>query len=314
MLELAVATFEAELDGALELGPKALLLAEASGRPVLACAALDAEALVLGALQRESSLRARSPAGFDGRVVRRASTGTEAQLRGPALYQALALPRVDSLFPDASARTLLNRNLRALLRGFAAAGVPLRYFGTEVLALLGQPVALVGYDQLASGAVLIEVWIGLAEPAVVRSALRREPPASLWSVLKSRPAPLQLLTDVVAGVAERLGAERRDVSAELGAAPSPAPPVAPAEGGGVSSIAVPVGVVEACLQPTVWLGGDLLVSRAGLRAVELGAAAVLGAGQPLTPELLQPLAGLPLDGARPADLLAALQAAVSSRF
>ena len=189
MTQLALATVETDLDTALELGARALAWTETNGRTLLASASFTAQALVLGSLQREDTLRARSPARFDVRIARRRSTGTEAQLDGAVLYHALTLPRVDALFSDATARTLLNRNLRALMRGYAAASVPFRYFGTEVLAVLGHPVALVGYDQTASGAVLIEVLIGLETPCVVRSALKREAPASLYQVLRSEPAP-----------------------------------------------------------------------------------------------------------------------------
>ena len=129
---------------------------ETHGRALLASASFTAQALVLGSLQRQDTLQLRSPARFDGSVARRFSTGTEAQLDGAVVYHALTLRRVDALFSDASARTLLNRNfVRAdarLCRGRRA----LRYFGTEVLAVLGHPVALIGYDQTATGAVLIK--------------------------------------------------------------------------------------------------------------------------------------------------------------
>lgn len=310
-MELGVATLEARLDEALALGARALQLAETDRRGVLLSACLEAEALLLGALQLESTLRRRSPARFDASLERRSTTGTEAQLSGAVLYHALALPRVDALFPDASARTLLNRNLRALLRGYAAAGVPLRYFGTEVLALLGHPVALVGYDQATSGAVLIEVLIGLEQPCVVRSALKREPPAALYRLLRGGPPPADLLRRAVDGVVERLGATRSDVSARLASGPARAafdlvtssPP---------ASVSVPLGVVEAVTVPRARLFGDLLVGTAALGAVAVAAQRALDAGQPLGGDVLAPLQGAPLDGARPADLLAALVAAAGS--
>jgi hypothetical protein len=301
---LALVTLETDIDEALELGPRALSWTEAEKQPALVSALASGEALVLGALQREDTLRQRSPARFDGSVLRRRTTGTEAQLAGPVLYHALALPRVDALFPDASARTLLNRNLRALLRGYAAAGVPLRYFGTEVLALLGRPVALVGYDQTASGAVLIELLIGLESPCVVRSALKREPPASLSEISRSSLAPFELLQTAVKGVVERLAATAVDIAlpalpqaAALEALPLPA------------SVAIPLGVVEAVTAPRVRITGDLLVSTAALSRVEALAGFALANGRPFTDEVLEPLRGAALDGARPADLLQALQRA-----
>jgi hypothetical protein len=292
-VEIAVATRETDLDGALALGRQALALAE-QGRNVLLNAALAADALVLGALQLESTLRARSPARFDQRVVRRATTGTEAQLSGAALYHALALPRVDALYPDASARTLLNRNLRAFLRGYTAAGVPLRYFGTEVLALLGRPVALVGYDVSESGAVLIEVLVGLENPCVVRSALKREPSAALYPLLRRSPPAAELLRAAVDGIVSRLEATRVEV--EL-----PAPPasdVLEVPAGVPASVAIPLGVVEAFTAPRLRFFGDLLVGTAALRRFEASS----------DPAALQ---GAPLDGARVPDLVAVLALACS---
>ncbi len=307
-MELGVATLETDLDGALGLGWQALALAEA-GRAVLLSASLEADALVLGSLQQVSSLRQRSPARFEARILRRATSGTEAQLSGPLLYHALALPRVDALFPDASSRTLLNRNLRAMLRGYTAAGVPLRYFGTEVLALLGHPVALVGYDQLGSGAVLVEVLVGLENPCVVRSALKREPPAALHALLRREPPRHDLLRAVIEGVVTRLGASAVDVTADLGAAirTTRELPEAAAE------VCIPLGVVEAVVSPQARLFGDLLVSSAALSRVEAAAQAALECGGELGPEILTPLEGAALDGARPADLLTALVKANGKR-
>lgn len=307
MTALGVVSRQCTLASALAAGRSALGWVEAEQRPALVSAAVSGDALVLGRLQRERTLRERSPARFDSAIERRATTGTEAQISGAALYHALALPRVDALFPDASARTLLNRNLRALLRGYTAASVPLRYFGTEVLALLGHPVALVGYDRLASGAVLIEVLLGLDAPCVVRSALKREPPASLYSVLRSEPPAMDLLQRAVQGTVERLGASSFEIDLPSAA---PAPPLeidaAPVE----ASVAIPLGLVEAA---GAKITGDLLVGTAALAQVEERARAALDARQPLTDAVLEPLRGAPLDGARPADLLQALDAAFSAR-
>jgi len=304
--ELSVATFETDLDGALGLGARALAWTEAEGRPLLASASFTTEALVLGSLQREETLRGRSDARFDQRVVRRRTSGSEAQLKGAGLYHALALPRVDALFSDASARTLLNRNLRAVMRGYAAAGVPFRYFGTEVLAVLGHPVALVGYDQVASGAVLIELFIGLEHPCVARPALKREPPAALYPLLRQAPPAHEFLVKSVTGMADRLGATPVDVGSAL--------PVLPARselatGSVAATVSVPLGVVEAAVEPAVQITGDLLVGSAALSDFERSATAVLSRDEEPTSDLLRAFEGAPLDGARPEDLLQALRQA-----
>jgi hypothetical protein len=305
---LALATFETDLHGALELGGRALALTEQSGVAVLASASFNAQALVLGALQREQTLRSRSPARFDVPIVRRRTTGTEAQLDGAVLYHALALPRVDALFADASARTLLNRNLRAILRGYAAVGTPLRYFGTEVLALLGHPVALVGYDQLASGATLIEVLIGLENPCVVRPALKREPPAALYALLRQAPPAHEFLRKAVAGIVERLGATPVDVRASLPVA-EPEPVPAPVHSVVEASVAVPLGVVEAVVEPELRITGDLLVATPALHRFEYLVDQALVCGDELGDYLFAPFQSAPIDGARPADLLQAVMLA-----
>jgi hypothetical protein len=217
------------------------------------------------------------------------------------------LPRVDALFSDATARTLLNRNLRALMRGYAAAGVPFRYFGTEVLAVLGHPVALVGYDQTASGAVLIEVLIGLENPCVVRPALKREPPTALYPLLRRSPPAHEFLLAAVAGIVDRLGATPVDVAAALPVAPAVPEPLPSAV---AASVAVPLGVVEAALEPALRITGDLLVGSASLRSFERRAAEALQRGESPGTDLLTVFDGAPMDGARPPDLLQALLQAI----
>ncbi|RYZ07200.1 MAG: hypothetical protein EOO73_12575 [Myxococcales bacterium] len=297
MTKLGVASFEVALQDALSLGARALAWSESSGAPALVSAACDGRALVLGQLQREDTLRERSPARFEN-VQRRPTTGTEAWLEGEVVYHALALPRVSSLFADASARTLLNRNLRAILRGYSAAGVPLRYFGTEVLALLGHPVALVGYEQAESGAVLIEVWLGLQQPCVVRSALKREAPRSLSAVMGRELRGPELMYRAVSGIVERLQLETVEVALPAVALAAEALPKEPP-----AAVSIPLGVVEAAGSR---ITGDLLVSTAALARVEALAQSALDAGEPLTEAVLLPLQGAPLDGAKPADLLQAL--------
>ena len=308
MTELALATFETDLDGALELGGRALSWTRTHERALLASASFTTDALVLGRLQREDTLRGRSAARFDVRISRRRSTGTEAQLDGAVLYHALTLPRVDALFADASPRTLLNRNLRALLRGYTAAGVPLRYFGTEVLALLAHPVALVGYEQLESGAVLIEVLIGLEKPCVVRPALKREPPSALYPLLRSAPPAHELLQRAVAGTVARLGRTPVDVATSL---PVPEAVAGPLELQTPAAVSIPLGVVEAVASPRVQITGDLLVSTAALARFEALAGQALARAEQPTNDLLAAFDGSPLDGAKPTDVLQALSLAAA---
>ena len=198
---------------------------------------------------------------------------------------------------------MLNRNLRAFLRGYVAAGVPLRYFGTEVLALLGHPVALVGYDVSVSGAVLIEVMVGLEHPCVVRPALKREPPAALYPLLRRTPPASEFLRSVVNGFSARLEATCIEVTGQLS---SRAPTLASAATGVPVSVAIPLGVVEALLDPAPRICGDLLIGRAALAGVEAAASAARESHHRPGPDVLASLLDAPLDGARPADILAVL--------
>jgi hypothetical protein len=70
------------------------------------------------------------------------------------------LPNVASIEEDATARTLLNRNVRPFLRAFTRAGALAHYFGREWISFKKQPGALLGFDVTRTGAVLIEVFVG----------------------------------------------------------------------------------------------------------------------------------------------------------
>jgi hypothetical protein len=98
---LALGSFETDLEGALALGGRALAWTESSQLPLLVSASLTARALVLGALQREDTLRGRSPARFDAQLARRSSTGTEAHLDGALQYHEHPLHRLDPINRDA---------------------------------------------------------------------------------------------------------------------------------------------------------------------------------------------------------------------
>jgi hypothetical protein len=310
-VQLGLATVVQSLESALEGAGRALVLAEVSQNPILVSAAFEADAIVLGALQRVASVRSLSTPAFSGaRVCRRYTTGTEAELRGGVVYHALALPKVSALFPDASARTLLNRNLRLFMKAYMAAGVPFRYFGTEVLSVLGHPVALVGYDQSSTGAVLIEVFIGVQSPCVVRPALKREAPSGLAPLIGGNTSAGELLERALAGVVERSGVPCFDASAALTGSSALAPPTClELETSQPAQVVVPIGIVEASLEPSPRISGDFLGSVSAVSLVEADAASDLASGRPFDLQTLQGLQGQPLDGARPADLLTALQQA-----
>ena len=95
----------------------ALLERAAGGEAQIAASLLDGPAVVLGALQRAGrvvDVAACATAGTP--VLRRCTTGTAAYIGGRAILWTLALPHVAALHPDATPRTLLNRNVRGCRR------------------------------------------------------------------------------------------------------------------------------------------------------------------------------------------------------
>jgi hypothetical protein len=178
-----------------------------------------------------------------------------------------------------------------------------------VLALLGHPVALVGYERSATGAFLIEVFVGLEAPCVVRPALKREPPSALFPLLRASPRPMELLQRVSAGVAERHGVAAEDVSGAVAACTARAAAELPSAAS-PARVAIPLGVVEATAAP-LSITGDLLASTAALRRFAEAASAAHRDGASLDLALLA-LQGEPLDGARPPDLIRAASAALSA--
>ena len=142
------------IDDARALGGRLLARVAADGAVWAAASVVEEEAVVLGAAQRAArvvDLDACRAAGV--RVVRRATAGTAALLAGRSLWLTLALPHVAALVPDATARSLLNRNVRPLLEGLRGLGFPAAYFGREWVSVAKRPAAVLGFDALPEGAV-----------------------------------------------------------------------------------------------------------------------------------------------------------------
>jgi hypothetical protein len=278
-------------------------------------------AVVLGAAQRAGrvvELDACARLGVD--VFRRATTGTAVHLGGAALLFTLALPNVAALHPDATARSLLNRNVRGFLRGFEEAGIAARYFGREWISLRKRPGAIVGYDVAEKGAVLFEVlacWRGsFAIPPELAAAEERAldryggvAPVALAELLPPDAEPLAVAEAVLQGLASR--AQRSLEPASL-QEPAPRPVVSdprdPIPDGLAlaSPVRVPIGWIDRAADRAsrrVWIGGDMLTSASALRAVERAASASESSSE---------LPAAPLDGARPADLEAAARALLSN--
>lgn len=298
---------------ALALAPE--LLARASqGEAVITASVVDGPAVVLGALQRAGRVvdvaacaTAATP------VLRRCTTGTAAYVGQRAILWTLALPHVAALHPDATPRTLLNRNVRGFLRGLSRGGAPARYFGREWIAIAHRPAALLGFEALADGRIVIEVFAGLDAALALPIALcadeeravdrwRGKEPTALGP---GSPAALALhVIEAVAGHASSDltradGPTDRGVAAAIVDARSPVP-------AGLALAAprrAPIGWIDAAADPAsgqLWLGGDALVASFAVRA--LGDALARG-DAPAPGEA-------PIDGASWDDFIAAGRAAL----
>ncbi len=261
------------------LRSSAALLGGASARDTPAAGAWllpDEPTIVLGALQVAGRVLTEVPTpGWS--VLRRATTGTAVALRG-GLLVSLALPAIDAVFRDATARTVLNRNLRLYLAGLAHAGVPCAYLGREWIAWRRRPLAVVGLEMSSSGALLLELFFsgreGLALPRELltdeeRSVDRQRgrAAASLGEALGSADLA-GFARAVLEGMAERVDGDVTDVDivpAELRTAvldresplPRGATLLAPRE--------IPIGWLDAARTPAgVWVGGDMLAPTVGL--------------------------------------------------
>jgi hypothetical protein len=272
---------DAPIARALARGP-ALLDAVRDGVPRLSVALTRGEAVVLGSRQRAGrvvDLTACARVGFP--VLRRATTGTAATLRGNGLVWTLALPRVDALLPDATLRTLLNRNVRLLLSGLTRTGATAGYFGREWVAVRHCPAAVLGYDITDDGRALVEAIIGwsndlalpkeMAAPEeLVLDRWRMKQPVALGRCVGEGWSPLRVAETLVAAAAERAGVTREEeplatVTAREAVRDGNDPVPAGMRVGPL--VSVPIGYVEAAQgEGGRWYGGDALASNAWLDA------------------------------------------------
>ncbi len=309
------------LPAALALGPALLARVTDTRAPELATSLIDeGPAVVLGALQRRGRVVDRAAVEAAGTtVLRRCTTGTAVYLRGRALLFTLALPTLNTLSPDTSPRTLLNRNVRGFLLGFRQAGLMAHYFGREWISLNRRPAAVLGFELLPGGALLIELFAGLDAPLALPPALATDSERAIDRWLGKAPAALGELFDPgdPLALAARVGvalAERALLPIEAVPPPEGAPLLAapitdddPAPEGALFAPPrrVPIGWLDAARDPAsgrVWLGGDLLTATHALRTIAEASASAGGRAPFEEGEIA-------LDGASVADLIAAAREA-----
>lgn len=301
------------LPQALALSRPLLARAEAEGIAWMAASVVSGPAVALGAAQRAGrvlDLEACARAGVS--VWRRATAGTAVHVGQRGILWALALPRVSTLAGDATPRTLLNRNVRGFLEGIRKSGALAHYFGREWISVEKRPAALLGFEESAGGAVLIEVFAGVEDPCALPEELSTEEERALNRYLGKAPlalgaalrgAPEEIAREVMMAVAGRDSAPREEAQEIEAESVSPITseddPMPPGFTAGPAR-RVPIGLVETGIERgsgRVWLGGDVLVP-SHVRAS-------LAAGEALSREV-------PIDGASLDDLVAAVRAARDS--
>lgn len=294
----------------------AMLDRASEGEPVITASLLEGPAVVLGALQRAGRVvDLAACATMDTPVYRRCTTGTAVYIGQRAILWTLALPHVASLAPDATPRTLLNRNVRGFLQGLSRGGATAQYFGREWIAILHRPAALLGFEALADGRVVIEVFAGLdatialprelcAADELAIDRFRGKEPLAL--TLDARD-PEALARRVIEAVAARAGArlDAADPAGDLEMAAPITDPRDPAPAGLACAAGsrVPVGwidVAAAAMPARLWIGGDALVASFAVSALAVS----LARGEAPTP------VNAPIDGASWDDLANAGRAAL----
>ncbi|MFT3775539.1 MAG: hypothetical protein QM820_60095 [Minicystis sp.] len=288
-----VAATERPLAEALGLGPALLAQAEAEGTPWLTASVVRGPAVLLGAAQRAGRVvRLDACAAAGTTVLRRATAGTAIYVGERAIVWTLALPDVAALAPDATMRTLLNRNVRGFLKGLSRAGAIAHYFGREWISVRQRPAAVMGFEATRGGAVLLEVIAGIDAPVAVPEAIaaeeerqvdrwRGKAPAALGELIEE--APLALADTVMRAIAQRAATPIEEGSAvpavNVEAVTRDDDPL-PARFTPGPTRRVPIGWIDTGVDRAtgdVWLGGDVLAPRWALDAIAAGATDITAA-------------------------------------
>jgi hypothetical protein len=206
-------------------------------------------------------------------TVRRATTGAPVHVSG-GLYVGLVLPSIDWAYEDATARTVLNRNVRPLLAALRTSRVQASYLGRDFVSVVDErqtrrAALALGFDVLPDGRLLLEaigsVCSDLAIPSGSASDLElgtRRFGGKETRRLEALGDPGELAESVARGLTSALDLAPAEVRlTELGA-PEAERALAPLG----RPLEVPIGWLEALQDPSgeLVLGGDLLVARHAL--------------------------------------------------
>jgi hypothetical protein len=256
----------------------------------LTVAVVTDEALVLGAFQRAAGFRGTT-------LARRGSGGPEVRLGPGTLYVALALAHPSALVACDEKR-IVNRHVRPLLRALTRAGSLAHYFGRDWISVAHRPVGWVGFGHdAATRRTLFEAFVAVRAPCAWthRASFLGRAPATL-EALAGRPVDTSALAGAV------IDAYGRDAAPdELPWADEPAgetdltadPPWA-------ATVEEAIGTLGAGpdARGTFRVGGDLLVSRDALAALEARVPATPDADVPVLVDETLAAPGVALDGVR----------------
>jgi hypothetical protein len=240
----------------LRIGAAAEAAVESEGGPacVIAVADLAGDDLVVaGRWQRREG-------------VRRVTGGPGVTVGSGVAYVAVAL-QTASVLMECPVEKVLNRNVRGICGGLGGL-----YFGRETLSVkvgaVVRPVALVAWERTASGAVLIEAFVGVTRALDVPAAHGGGTPVSLAEAWGRTPGVEEIAERIARGHAQRY----QGLMVEEGVEPPafaerpalPEDPFGARELTWSAPVAVPIGSVEA--------GVRFLASGESARIVEAGIA------------------------------------------
>jgi lipoate-protein ligase A len=155
-------------------------------------APLELAAVVLGAFQHAPhALTGEALSALALPVVRRATGGSAVWAGEGVLYLAVGL-RDRSALMSCPAGKLLNRNVRGLLAGARALGVPTHYFGRDFLSFGVDPGIYVGWSESEpDGRVLLEAFVALDTAFALPAALVGYPTAAEPALRGKTPTTLR---------------------------------------------------------------------------------------------------------------------------
>jgi len=212
---------ERPLGEALALGDALLQRSAADGASYLAASIVRGPAVALGAAQIAGRVLDLDACRAQGVAVhRRVTAGTAAYVGEQAILWTLALPHVAALFPDATPRTLLNRNVRGFLEGLTRAAGLAHYFGREWISVRRRPAALLGFERRGA-AVLVELLAGVDAPVAIPAALVTDQERAVDRWLGKAPAALGEMTERDASTIAREVMRAVALRAHLAIAPAP---------------------------------------------------------------------------------------------